>query len=383
MPASPGGTESQPISGPMQQQSAVQSAPASVAEATTVQLPLHAMDYNPPADPRVISAFAAPTVAIPTVPEWSTSFKFGGKSFRVFMVGSNPFRAGITTTVPTEIQPISFSFADGTFLGADKVAADLANSPIFKDADFPTGTGQFDDIFQRANFAKVIGPNYHVLLGRPMMMPAITVKVPQDQAVIVPVKSAAGGTFKVGLININFIETLVHSIVESGTINPRSLPLLVVGNVFEFIGKPSVCCILGFHNAVLVGNGVQTYAFGAWPRPGLFGNGMGGSAQIQDMTVFSHETGEWLDDPNGGNIVPAWGFPQAPKTCFSNALEVGDVIENFPVPTFLVKFNGLTYHPQDLAFYSWFAHQVPSIGINGQYSYQSPAKLTAPPPPCM
>ena len=34
------------------------------------------------------------------------------------------------------------------------------------------------------------------------------------------------------------------------------------------------------------------------------------------------------------------------------------------------------------AFFSWFAHQKPSIGKSGRYSYLSPAKLTAPPPAC-
>jgi len=27
------------------------------------------------------------------------------------------------------------------------------------------------------------------------------------------------------------------------------------------------------------------------------------------------------------------------------------------------------YHPQDEAFLSWFAHQTPSIGYGGPYSY--------------
>jgi len=44
--------------------------------------------------------------------------------------------------------------------------------------------------------------------------------------------------------------------------------------------------------------------------------------------------------------------------------------------------NGVTYHPQDEAFFSWFAHQSPSIGAGGRYSYVSPSKLTSPPPSC-
>lgn len=46
----------------------------------------------------------------------------------------------------------------------------------------------------------------------------------------------------------------------------------------------------------------------------------------------------------------------------STALEVGD-------PLVSVAFTVNGYHLQDQAFKSWFAHDVPSEGINGQYTY--------------
>ena len=72
----------------------------------------------------------------------------------------------------------------------------------------------------------------------------------------------------------------------------------------------------------------------------------------------------------------------SPSACFSDLLEVGDAIEAFSTPTFNVTLNGVAYHPQDAAFFSWFAHQSPSIGTGGRYSYVSPAKLTSRPPSC-
>ncbi|HVR08492.1 MAG TPA: hypothetical protein VMW75_10640 [Thermoanaerobaculia bacterium] len=30
--------------------------------------------------------------------------------------------------------------------------------------------------------------------------------------------------------------------------------------------------------------------------------------------------------------------------------------------------NGVTYHPQELAFFSWFFDEVPSLGFDGWYS---------------
>jgi hypothetical protein len=32
--------------------------------------------------------------------------------------------------------------------------------------------------------------------------------------------------------------------------------------------------------------------------------------------------------------------------------------------------NGFTYHPQELAFFSWFYRQKPSIAVNNWYSDQ-------------
>ena len=42
--------------------------------------------------------------------------------------------------------------------------------------------------------------------------------------------------------------------------------------------------------------------------------------------------------------------------------------------------NGVFYHPQELAFFSWFFDQVPSLGINGWYS--SGGTFTSPAEPC-
>jgi hypothetical protein len=81
----------------------------------------------------------------------------------------------------------------------------------------------------------------------------------------------------------------------------------------------------------------------------------------RDADILSHEVAEWLADPFG-SIVPAWTSPLAPEYGCSNVLEVGD-------PLVGVNFEKDGYHLQDEAFLSWFAHDEPSIGINGQYTY--------------
>jgi hypothetical protein len=48
-------------------------------------------------------------------------------------------------------------------------------------------------------------------------------------------------------------------------------------------------------------------------------------------------------------------------------LENGDPLSGTEFPALLAS-NGFTYHPQELAFFSWFYRQVPSIGVNAWYS---------------
>jgi hypothetical protein len=76
--------------------------------------------------------------------------------------------------------------------------------------------------------------------------------------------------------------------------------------------------------------------------------------------------GEWQNDPNTVNPTPAWGHIGQVSGCQSN-FEVGDPLSG---TTFTDTVGGFTYHPQELAFFSWFYHQTPSLGVNGWYSDQ-------------
>ena len=57
--------------------------------------------------------------------------------------------------------------------------------------------------------------------------------------------------------------------------------------------------------------------------------------------------------------------------CQTN-FEVGDPLSG---TTFADTVGSFTYHPQELAFFSWFYHSSPSLGVNGWYSNQG--KFTA------
>ncbi len=89
------------------------------------------------------------------------------------------------------------------------------------------------------------------------------------------------------------------------------------------------------------------------------------SRGLSDVGAIAHEVGEWMDDPSGGNPTPAWGHIGQVSGCQNN-LEVGDPLSGTSVTQAMP--NGITYHPQELAFYSWFYRQHPSIGLHGWYS---------------
>jgi hypothetical protein len=125
-----------------------------------------------------------------------------------------------------------------------------------------------------------------------------------------------------------------------------------------YISSPNNCCVLGFHGAF--GNPVQTYSPSEYDTSRAFSGG------ITDASILAHEVGEWMDDPTGNNPTPRWGHIGQVSGCQSN-LEVGDPLTGINIPPLMMP-NGITYHLQELAFFSWFYRDDPSIGVNGWYS---------------
>ena len=99
------------------------------------------------------------------------------------------------------------------------------------------------------------------------------------------------------------------------------------------------------------------------------------SAEAPDVTVLSHEIGEWMDNPLLVNNVPA-GSPNSQLSC-DTLLEVGDPLVGHIRN---VVTSAFTYHVQELAYFSWFARNIPSLAANGQYS--TDGSFVSPAPPC-
>jgi hypothetical protein len=321
---------------------------------------------------------------IVTVPTWGNQFKYRSpagevRTFPYTMVGTNPWAGSATTRVPVEIIPIALIFSNGASLdGTSRVAATLA-SPIFQPFASQTGFAQFGDAVSRASFYNVvqkISPEWHVVLGPPAVLPTLNITVPPEFALEFT-GSVSGAP--IGLVNMDWFGKQLRSMLAMLNLNPRSLPIFLTYNAFLFSGTPDKCCVVGLHSALASrgpGNteNINTFIWATHNDPGIF------SVALEDITALSHEVAEWYSDPLVSNIVPAWVKPGS-SACFSNMLEVGDAIENFSNLSFLVRLNGMEYHPQDVALFSWFTRQSPSIGLKGRYSYRG-GKLFAPAPHC-
>jgi hypothetical protein len=284
------------------------------------------------------------------------------------MVGTDPARPGSgTTTVKTVIIPVRLNFS-GIVLSPEFSAcydrqsaiARTVNSPLFtnntwSDGNVFLGNTQFGDAFQRANFWSIVNsvsPDYHVLLQPVSVLAPVTFDVPPNLGGIIssspncPAEPFAG-------LSLAFMDQVVASVIAANNITPDTLPIFLTYDV-EFLPEG----YLGYHSR----QGNQTYIVASY----MDTVGYTGFPQVQaaDVAVLTHEIGEWMDNPLGVNVVPAWGAFGIQPTCGNN-LEVGDPLTGsifeYVTPDF-------TYHMQELAYFSWFARNIPSLAVNGRYS---------------
>ena len=288
------------------------------------------------------------------------------------VVGRSPFFHGSrTTSIPTFIVPVKVKTSDGHAF--DPSAADSSclsskvpltvfqNSPLFDSAAFTmngvgVGTTQYSDAFERAEFwqkVSVTGNRFHTMLAPITTLAEQTLTLTSGQGedfTGVPCGNLA-------VINFstldNFVENTIIPFVSGQGGGPTSFPIILLYNTVLadpfVVGTTDNCCILGYHNAFL--NPVQTYGVIDFDSTRAF-------TGTEDISVASHEIDEWINDPLDNNATPAWGHIGQVSGCQNN-FEVGDPLSGTLFPS--VTLNSFTYHPQELAFFSWF-YGAPSIG---------------------
>ncbi len=319
-----------------------------------------------------------------SVPNFPNSFTFGGTVFPYTMVGRDP-KKGDTTQVETALVSIQFFFDEFADQNGNNIVIDAASvvqpflsGPDFEKAAYGTGTTQFSDAVQRAEFFNVMKPDWHTLIQKPRMLQPVQIEVPFGLSFVFQA-GPSGPIF--ALIDEGFFVSQLNTIIQFEAFRVDELALVLTRNAFLYQnGSPSNCCVIGFHTAfetAVHGNrhDVQTFATASWIDAGIFADP--GRA---DVNALSHEITEWMNDPFVNNSTPPWQVVFSnPPQCQSN-LETGDPLEFFPSNAFPVTIDGFTYHPQTEALLQWFTRQAPSTAFQGAFSYPDTTLLTAPSP---
>ena len=293
------------------------------------------------------------------------------------IVGKNPAIAALnpSTTITTFIVPVNIiinglgnwdpTVADSCDAGLSALGrtqkSPIVNNKAYTWGSTAIGSAQYVDAFQRAQFWAYanptgINPGYHVKL-KVTTLPVVNVTAPTGAFIPTSCGNGLVGAVEIGWLDGYLQSTLIPALALSG-VAPNTFPIFLLHNVIEYIGTTANCCALGYHNAYTppLSSSMQTYAVADYDNSGIIAPG--------DVSVLAHEVGEWMNDPYTNNPTRPWGHIGQVSHCQSN-LEVGDPLSG---KTLTVTMNLFKYHPQELAFFSWFYRQSPSLGVNGWYS---------------
>jgi chitinase len=318
-----------------------------------------------------------------SVPHFSGSFESQGKAYPFTMVGAKP-QSNSTTEVPVQIIPISLffeEFADENgapiVLDPGAIVPRVQASPNFHEAQYATGTTQFADAVQRAQFSATAGKDWHTLLGAPQILKSLRIAVPRGDAKVY--RNPSTGVLY-AIVDTDFFLSQLNTMIQMANLSPDALAVALTSNVFLAPQKDiKKCCVLGFHTSFDVGEMaqvkfIQTFIWASWVDQGILGPG------LADVTPMSHEISEWMNNPFGSNAVPAWQVPNS-TGCQSN-LETGDPLALMPNAGYPVLMDGFTYHPQNQVLMQWFQRGATSDAFEGSFSFPDQSMMTGPSQAC-
>ena len=309
------------------------------------------------------SKLAPPHMSSSQLPQWNGSYTdLTGKTVTFTQIGGDPATTNSTSTINVLLIPVKFVITqNGTKYTFDPAKVKLANnkdrsvikamlkSPLFNSKidyapQFGTcgtssscvdlGQTQYEDAFQRGTWwgnDVSANPKYHVLF---------TTTVEKEVTITTSCTSGCVGTefgVQVGLYNFGQMDSQIQNFMKNITdVNPGVLPLFISYDVYLTSGG---CCIGGYHDSNGAPPSAQTYSYATYvDKAGAFS---------QDVSAFTHELGEWMDDPFiGYNNV----------NCNDNGwMEVGDPLEGGPnYGAYPYKEAGFTYNLQSLVYMPYF-----------------------------
>lgn len=348
----------------------------------------------------VAAADAGTTIPLATITTQATK---DGRAYDQVIVGRSPFGARkATVTIPVLVVPLIVRIGASTFdpTAADRcipgggapLAAFLASPLILKVAfDGAAGAGHaalingthggvttYIDAFRRAEWWRALrGTAYHtafkVTVAPPWTLSAATVQSLGGGAVL------GTGCAPLGVLRTapfqNYVrETMIPGIPQ---ITPQTFVLFLAKDVVTTAGADLNCvdfCEIGYHSGV--GAPVQTFAVAEYDTTSGFWNAPG----ITDISIVAHEMAEWLDDPLVTNPTPPWGAIGQVSGCQSN-WETGDPLTGTDFPP-IPMTNGISYHPQELAFHGWFYNADGVVSRAAGRKYSMNGTFLGPARPC-
>src|ERR1022692_4094860 len=323
--------------------------------------------------------------------DYTVTSPVDGNSYSGMIVGRSPlFHGARTTSIPTVLVPVILNITQNYGSGTDTydpTAPDpncspqgsalhlVQNSPLFSNSDIhmggvDMGNTTYTDAFERGQFwsnVPVTGNAFHTLLAATTTDPMIvTVPAANGQSYapsqVSPTPCEHLGVMNTTYVNYTLLPNLISSLSSNG-VGPATIPIFLIFNVG--MADPgtaptaSTCCVLGFHSGFQNGTDpLQFYGIADFDTTGVFAD--------PDISILSHELAEMMNDPASANDTPAWGGVGQVQNRCSAKFEVGQTFTNTSFPP--ITMNGFSYHLQELAFFSWFYRQNPSMGANGWYS---------------
>ena len=318
-----------------------------------------------------------------SVPHFTGSFVLEGTAYPYTIVGAKP-QGGGSTEIPTQIIPISLYFEEYVDDNGQPLVLDPAPilprvqaSPNFHNAAYQTGFTQFADAVQRAEFAASAKSDWHTVLGTPQILQPIRIDVIPGMAKVFRNRST-GVTYAV--VDSAFFVSHLNTIIQGANLRADALAIALTSNVLLAPhADVKQCCMLGFHTSFDAGEltqvkFVQTFVWASWMDAGILGT------NVADVTAMSHEISEWMNNPFGSNLVPAWQVPGG-AGCQNN-LETADPLAAMPNAGFPVPIDGFTYHPHNQVMLQWFERGATSDAFEGAYSFPDQTLATGPSQAC-
>jgi hypothetical protein len=312
-----------------------------------------------------------------SIPFWSSSFTYNGKAYPFTMVGTDPTSKPKKSTIKTVVYAYKLTFSDGSVYDPTAVVSScdsvspyqrLMDSPLYNASDIQNsgvdlGNVQYENAEQLGEFYTYLSADltkYAVNLKNDGKPQVISLTVPSNVGHTTAIKGFCQNG-KIGEVDINWLANQISTTSWS----TKTVAVVLLTNVFQT--ESGSCCVLGYHGGYTASNGaLQTYSVTAMSNSGIFS-----AAGIQDIHATSHEFGELINDPSGGNATPLWGHIGQVSGCQGN-LEVGDpltgTVFGAPGGGNGITLGSYTYHPQELVYYSWFSRDSPSLGAAGKYS---------------